>query len=110
MYGQNNIIRKLSESIVGVENLIMNQRFTFYKYTQRDTQGQFLMPPRGAGFEFLNKNLLHDAVDALGNNILRQAKKLNVNVYKKLEAGCDQIRSNYDIFASCVEANSHDMG
>ena len=53
------------------------------------------MPPRGAGFEFLNKNLLHDAVDATGNNILRQAQRLNVNVYKKLEAGVEQIQANY---------------
>ena len=59
----------------------MNQRFLFYKMTSRDTWGQTLMPPKGYGFEILNKNLLHDSVDTMGkNNILKQADRQNINI------------------------------
>ena len=40
MVGQNMIIKKLSAAIIGAENAMMNQRFTFYKMTNRDSFGQ----------------------------------------------------------------------
>ncbi len=67
------------------------------------------MPPRGAGFEFLNKNLLHDAVDSAGRNILDQAKRMNVNVYKQLESGVSIIKENYKEFVAKVDASDHDI-
>ena len=69
MVGQNSIIKKLCELMVQNENTILNTRFIFYKMTARDTFGKNLMPPKGYGFDVLNKNLLHDCVDGLGNNI-----------------------------------------
>ena len=40
MVGQNGIIKKLCNSIVSNEHAILNQRFIFYKMTNRDTMGQ----------------------------------------------------------------------
>lgn len=82
-------------SIVRNEKIIMNMRFTFYKMCHRDTFGNQIMPARGSGFEMLNKNLLHDAVDQFGNNLLKQAKKLNVNLSDHLESASEAIKQNY---------------
>ena len=68
----------------------------FYKMISRDTWGHTMIPPKGAGFELLAKNLLHDSVDAFGvNNILRQADRQNISVRLTLERACEQISSNY---------------
>ena len=63
MAAQKSICKKLSESIVNNEYVILNQRFTFYKMMSKDTVGNMFVPPRGTRFEILNRNLLHDAVD-----------------------------------------------
>lgn len=76
----------------------MNQRFMFYKMTAKDSFGQLLMPPKGYGFELLNKNMLHDTVDGLGNNIVKQAIRLNLNIRQTLERAVDQIRNNYIVY------------
>ena len=85
MVGQNSIIKKLCESAVTNENTIINTRFIFYKMTARDSFGKDLMPPTGQGFDILNKNLLHDCVDGLGNNILKQSRRMNLNIRTTLE-------------------------
>ena len=93
--GQNMIIKKLSNSILMTETTVMNQRFTFYKMIHKDSFGNAFMPPRGSGFDLLNRNLMSDNVDHIGNNLLRQAKRLNVNVYSNLERACNMISDSY---------------
>jgi len=95
MSGQSVIIKKLCESVINSEKVMLNMRFTFYKMTHRDTFGQSMMPPRGTGFELLNKSLLQDTVDKIGNNILKQANRLHVNIEKVLEKACEAIKQNY---------------
>ena len=89
MLGQNSIIQKLTETIIETEMTVMNQRFSFYKMCSRDCFGQTLLPTRGTGYELLNKNMLQDSVDHLGNNLLKQGSRLNVNVSKLLDRACD---------------------
>ena len=64
-----------------------------------------MIPPKGAGFELLNKNLLHDCVDSFGaNNILRQAERQNISVRLTLERGCEQIDTNYKAYLKSEKA------
>ena len=81
LVSQNMAIKKLCKFIMSSENTIMNQRFTLYKMTMKDTFGAKLLPPKGSGFELLNRNLHHHNVEQIGFNILKQAKRLNVDVY-----------------------------
>ena len=85
----------------------MNQRFMFYKLTNRDTFGQHMIPPKGSGFELINKNLLHDSVDQLGNNLLKQSKRLNADLALMLEKAVDQIKFNYFAYLDRVEEIEH---
>ena len=107
--GQNMIIKKLSQTIINTETTMMNQRFTFYKMCHRDTFGQQFMPPRGSGFDLLNKNLLHETVDAMGNNLLKQASRVNANVYSMLERAEHMISDNYYNYVEMHNAANHEV-
>ena len=107
MAGQNSIIKKLSEQIVDNENTIMNVRFLFYKLIHKDTFGVTIMPPKGTGFELLNKNLLHDSVDQIGNNLLKQSKRLNINLMGMLERSNEAIKLNYFNYIDKVDELEH---
>ena len=107
--GQNMIIKKLSNSIIGTENTVLNQRFTFYKLTCKDSFGVHFMPPRGSGFELLNRCLMQENVDHVSNNLLRQAKRLNVNVYSNLERACNMIHDSYKKFVDVHSTMDQDV-
>jgi len=74
----------------------MNQRFLFYKMTHKDSEGKHLMPNRGSGFDFLNKNMMQFFVDSGANSMLKQAKQLNVDLASMLENASMQINQNYE--------------
>ena len=93
--GQNMIIKKMASTIVNTETTMMNTRFTFYRMCHKDTFGMQFMPPRGSGFDLLNKNMLHETVDHMGNNLLKQAGRVNANVYTMLERADLMIQDNY---------------